>query len=75
MEIIDCVAKEKMLIQRYGGDILLEFFDKKGRKIYTFGMEMKRNSPDIYKKIEERIDEIKGFLKERPEVYYNEESI
>lgn len=69
-EIIDCVAKEKLVIRRYGGDVLLEIRDTKGKLLYIFGIEMKSNNQTNFEKIEKGFEEIKKHIKERPEVFY-----
>jgi len=64
MKILDCRAKEVLEIKRIGGDILLEFRDKRGIS-FVFSIELKRPYNKHWKAIEKLVKEIKTHLIER----------
>jgi len=70
VEIIDAVAREKMVIERYGGDVFLKIYRNDGKLLHVFGIQMKRNDPRIFKKIEELFDSLKDYVLERPGDFY-----
>ena len=70
LEIIDAVARERMIIERFGGDVFFIIKDNTGKILHSFGMEMKRNDKDTFLKIEELFNKVKEYLKERPGDFY-----
>ena len=64
-EIIDAVAREKLTVVRFGGDVFLEIRDKDGKLLFSFGMEMIRNDQNTFLHIEQLFKDLKKYIKER----------
>jgi len=63
--IKDCRGKEVMVLTRYGGDILLSFYDIDGGKPkFECLFEMTENSKKNYSKIFLRFVELKSLLRQ-----------
>jgi len=69
VEIVDCVAREKLVVERYGGDVVLRFFDYMGRQVYVFVVEMRRNDPRVYRRLVEALRLFRGNLVQRWSVF------
>lgn len=73
VEIIDCLGKELFVVYRYGGDIIMEFYDyrcvpeelkEKLSPVYITLFRMRRNSKRNWEKIKEHFIAIKQLLVE-----------
>lgn len=63
--IKDCRNKEVMVVTRYGGDVLLSFFDIDGTEPkFVCVFEMDENNPKNWAKIFLRFVEIKNLLRQ-----------
>ena len=63
VEIIDCVAKSKMIVQKYGRDCMIKIVDMNGKVLFYFVMEMKRY--EKFKEIEQLFVRLKKLIVER----------
>jgi len=64
--IPDCRGKETMVVTRYGGDVLLTFYDNKTKKQkFVFVLEMMHDRKWYWNMIFRRFAQIKAKLKQR----------
>ena len=66
IEIYDCRGKELMTISRFGGDLVINFFDEDGEPIFTSWYQLKKPAKRNYEKIIKSFEEIKKRLVQQP---------
>jgi len=61
--MLDCRRKEKMMIKRFGGDLVLKFIDLETNKVvYEIWFEMKGHKKENYSKLKSHFLQIKKLL-------------